>query len=204
MTCGIVTSYFIAVLHRHVCFSLSQARWYVLLFTSIVVLAAAVEYSNSLDCGSNKEGSCKSNRYAQSFGALVMMIALGVIPAMCLDTLNVWVEIVTVVIVLGLYTAGVALVTFDDGSGTSIGNLYFSIWLGFLVTVFLSVDAYKTLMDLWAKKRATKKAAPREAVSETEKKGRETKAEVDSDIDENEFYEAEDEESNPFKYISNA
>jgi uncharacterized membrane protein len=134
-----------------------------------------------------------------------MVIALGIIAAICVNTLNVWMEIVTVVIMLGLYTAGVTVITFDDGSGTSIGNLYFSVWLGFFVTVLLSVDAYHTFMDWWAKRRAAKKAArPREAVSvEADEKGREKEAEVDSDIDENEFFEAKDEESKHFKYISN-
>lgn len=202
MTCSTVMSFFNAVLHRHVCSSLSQARWYILFFASIVVLAAAVGYRNSVDCGGNKGSTCKSNRYALSLGAWAMMFALGMIFGLCFGTLNVWVEIVMVVIVLGLYTAGVAVVTFDDGSATSIGNLYFSIWIGFLVTVFLSVDAYKTLMGLWAKKRATKKAAKREAISEADEKGGENKAEVDSDIDENEFYEAKDEESKHFKYTS--
>jgi hypothetical protein len=42
-----------------------------------------------------------------------------------------------------------------------------------------------------------------QAVKEASKKV-EKKAEVDSDIDENEFYEAKDEESKHYKYFSNA
>ena len=42
-----------------------------------------------------------------------------------------------------------------------------------------------------------------QAVKEASEKV-EKKAEVDSDIDENEFYEAKDEESKHYKYFSNA
>jgi uncharacterized membrane protein len=164
-------------------------------------LAAAVEYHTTLGCESNEGGGCSSNRYAISLGVFAIFIAIGIIAAIYVETLNVYVESGTVVIMLGLYTTGVALITFNDGSGTSIGNLYFSTWLGFLITLFLSVDTFHACMDWWTKRRAAKKAAPQAAGEAGEKV--EKKAEVDSDIDENEFYEAKDEESKHFKYFSN-
>lgn len=164
-------------------------------------MATSIEYHTTLGCGSNKGGGCTSNKYAISLGVFAFLIALGIIAAMYGETLNVYVESGTVVIMLGLYTTGVALITFADGSGTSIGNLYFSTWIGFIVTLFLSVDIFHTCMDWWTKRRAAKKAAPQAASDAGEKVDK--KAEVDSDIDENEFYEAKDEESKHFKYFSN-
>ena len=164
-------------------------------------MAASVEYHTSLVCGSNEIIGCKSNKYAISLGTAGFLIALGIISAIYVNTLNVFFESGIVVIMLGLYSAGVALITGEDGSGAAIGNLYFSTWIGFLASLFLSVDTFHSCMDWWTKRRASKKVA-RQAAREASEKV-EKKAEVESDIDENEFYEAKDEESKHYKYFSN-
>ena len=168
---------------------------------SVVVFAAAIEYHTSQDCGSNKSEECKSNKYAISLGSCGFVIALSIIGMIYFKALNVYVESGVVVVMLGLYAAGVAVITSENGSGAAIGNLYFSTWIGFLITVFLSVDTYHICMDWITKQRASKKAT-QQATREAREKVEEVEV---SDIDENEFYEAKDaEESKHFKYISNA
>jgi hypothetical protein len=49
--------------------------------------------------------------------------------------------------VFTLYTAGVAVITFDTGSGITIGNLYFSTWAGFIVSIFLLVECYHGIKE---------------------------------------------------------
>ena len=168
---------------------------------SIIIFAMAIRYQTSQDCCSNKSEHCKSNKYALSLGACGFVIMLSIIGMIYFKALNVYVESGIVVVFLGLYAVSVALITSENGSGAAIGNLYFSTWIGFLITAFLSVDTCHTCMDWVAKQHASKKASW-QATREAREKVEEVKV---SNIDENDFYEAKNaKESKHFKYISNA
>ena len=170
--------------------------------SSIIIFAMAIRYQTSQDCRSNKSERCKSNKYALSLGACGFVIALSIIGVIYFKALNVYVESGIVVVLLGLYAVGVALITSENGSGAAIGNLYFSTWIGFLITAFLSVDTCHDTCTDWITKRRASKKASRQATREAREKVEEAKV---SYIDENDFYEAKDaKECQHFKYISNA
>jgi hypothetical protein len=58
-------------------------------------------------------------------------------------TLSIYIETGVALFLFIMYTAGVGVITFDYGSGVTIGNLYFSTWAGFIITIFLLVECYQ-------------------------------------------------------------
>ena len=76
------------------------------------------------------------------------------------------------------------------------------VWIGFLITAFLSVDTCHDTCTDWITKRRVSKKALRQATRKAREKVEEAKV---SYIDENDFYEVKDaKERKHFKYISNA
>jgi len=68
-------------------------------------------------------------------------------------------------VVLGImYIFGVAFITFGNGSGVGIGNIYFSTWAGFVVSLMLASASFK---EFTANKAATQEAQANAAPAPT-------------------------------------
>jgi energy-converting hydrogenase Eha subunit E len=113
-----------------------------LLCISIIVVASSAAYHDSQNCHGSDSDPCKRNKFAISLGSVGTVIGLVISFMANAGKLHVYMETATAFLVFALYTAGVALITFDTGSGITIGNLYFSTWAGFIVSVFLLVECY--------------------------------------------------------------
>lgn len=113
-----------------------------LICISIVVLASAAAYHNSQNCRGSDSEPCKRNKFAISLGSVGTFIGLVISFMANSGKLQIYMETAFAFLVFALYTAGVAVITFDTGTGTTIGNLYFSSWAGFIVSIFLLVECY--------------------------------------------------------------
>jgi hypothetical protein len=114
--------------------------WLGLFATSVVVLAAASKVHNDVNCVSNLGdlSFCERTNYAIAlglFGMIMPLIALILIP---MGKMTLAIETVLSVLMFVMYTFGVGFITFgDDRPAASGGNLYFSTWIGFTLTVVL-------------------------------------------------------------------
>jgi len=120
------------------------ASWFGLMASSIVVLGSAVKFYRSTACDNNQSSDpCTRNKYALSLGVLGVVIGILMSFMTAKDKIALKFEVVVNVITLALYAFGVAYITFGNGPGTTIGNLYFSTWLGFILSVSLTSDCVR-------------------------------------------------------------
>lgn len=112
-----------------------------LLAASVVILITASNIHTDADCQDSPQKDsefCKRNNFAVSLGAVGIFFTLIVMVATYCDKMVVLITRVTALVMLGMTTTGVALITFNEGSGTQLGNLYFATWAAFAVSVFIS------------------------------------------------------------------
>ena len=125
----------------------AKAKWYMLLCISIIVVASAAAYHDSQNCHGSDSEPCRRNKFAISLGSVGTFIGLAMSFMANAGKLQIYLETATAFLVFALYTAGVAVITFDTGSGITIGNLYFSTWAGFIVSIFLLVECYHGIKE---------------------------------------------------------
>ena len=108
------------------CFPL--AKWWCLFVVSTIVLVASAQFHYSENC--NEEGksnlrveACKNNKYAVGLGAWACLVTLVVIILAQVGFFRLYVEICFAVLLFIMYAAGVGVITYNEGSGVTIGNL---------------------------------------------------------------------------------
>lgn len=122
-----------------------QLRWFFLAASSLVVMGAATRTykSDSIQCGNDDVGGgsnlCKRTNFAISLGVITFVIAIVAVFMLIRHMMAAMIELGISTILLILWTFGVGFITFggSDAPGTSIGNLYFSTWISFILVVLL-------------------------------------------------------------------
>jgi hypothetical protein len=119
--------------------SKTMNRWFLLLVASLVVLITSTLLASTL-----LEPKSKRVKYATSVGAIGVAFPFLVICfAMCRCTLGVIFQLSLSVMIVALYAFEVAFITSSKGPAHAISNLYFSSWIGFL----LSISLFMSLLD---------------------------------------------------------
>lgn len=149
-------------------------KWWGLFVASVVVLVSSGQFHVSQDCpnGGSTElsvNACRSNRYAISLGAWSCFLTLVCILLAHIGKIRFCVETVFAVILFIFYTAGIALITYNEGSGITVGNLFFSTWIGFILTLLLCIECYLEHMKNRAARKAAKGPSKRELRREKKK-----------------------------------
>lgn len=123
------------------------AKWFALAASSMVVLASAIEFYVSADCSSGSifrgTNTCKRTNFAIALGVLTFLLTVAFSAMSVLKKLTAMLELFGASIVLIFYIFGVAFVTFGSGPGSAIGNLYFSIWISFVVSILLATQCIR-------------------------------------------------------------
>jgi hypothetical protein len=135
------------------------AKWWGLLITSIILLVASAQFHYSQNCVSGgattlSQDACESNKFAVSLGAFGTLLTLVTIILAHAGILPFIIETIVTLLMFMLYTAGISDITYNHGSGTSVGNIFFSTWAGFLLSFLLCLDCYHVYMKQRAKRRA--------------------------------------------------
>lgn len=119
-----------------------------LVAASFIVMVSSIRLftadTNSCNNG-EASGYCKRVKYALSLGAASVVFGLFDIFASNRGWLSVWPEAGLTFVLFVLYVVGIAVITFGEGPGTKIGNLYFSTWIGFVLMLFLTSKSWNTV-----------------------------------------------------------
>ena len=116
--------------------------WYLLLVSSVVVLGTSSNVVKDA-CAINDELLCNRTRYATSIGVIVAFLSLLQISMSHIGKHSKWMEMSFSVIALVLFSVGVGYITAADGPGSTIGNLFFSTWISFILSVTLAFSTFK-------------------------------------------------------------
>lgn len=86
-------------------------------------MSSAAQFQKSQCSGNVESQTCTSNKYAISLGAVAFVFGLILSILAYLNSLNIFVETGTAFLLFVMYTTGVGVITFECGSGVTIGNL---------------------------------------------------------------------------------
>jgi hypothetical protein len=102
------------------------AKWFMLVITSLIVMASAIQFQTSQGCSTSQveSATCTSNKFAISLGVIGFVLGSLVVALLSYMThFHVYAETGIALFMFVMYTAGVGVITFDYGSGVTIGNL---------------------------------------------------------------------------------
>lgn len=141
-----------------------SARWYGLCAASLVVMGSSIRIYKNIDCGGNNDlvtGSqfCKRTKLAISIGVVGFFFAAA-LTYLAQRGLELVIETVATAVLLTMWCFGVGYLTFGDSPGATIGNLYFSTWIAFILTVFLFGQCFRDFMSVRAQAMSPTNNAP--------------------------------------------
>jgi hypothetical protein len=122
-------------------------RWYGLTAASLVVMGSSVRTFKATDCKAADNSGlelCKRTKFAVSMGVVGFVLA-AVMTFLVQQKMQLTVcsELVITTLQLILWCFGVGYITFGKGPGAAIGNLFFSTWIAFILTVFLFAVSFR-------------------------------------------------------------
>jgi len=128
-----------------------RGKWYGLIATSCIVLGSSIRVLEAFRCSMEvmaKSPVCRQTKYAISAGAIGTFFAL--VATFCLARASFsrqadWYSSVIMVII---WSFGLGFITFGDGPGQNIGNLYFATWGSFILSVLLVAESFREYVGL--------------------------------------------------------
>lgn len=126
------------------------ARWYGSIASALVVLGTSARTFQAADCRepdnnlSNTVEFCRRAKLGVSLGVICFVIA-GIMTFLVQQKkqLNMLSELGINTVYLLLWCFGVSYLTFGESPGSTIGNLYFSCWISFLLAVASFAVAFR-------------------------------------------------------------
>ena len=120
-----------------------RGKWYALVAASIVVMCSSIRVFKAFQCSTDemlKAPTCKQTKYAISAGVLGTVES-----ALCtLWQANYGIgrvhERVAAFLMVIIWALGLIFITFGEGPGHSIGNLYFATWASFILSVLIFAE----------------------------------------------------------------
>lgn len=149
-----------------------NAHWAGLFAASVVVLASGSQIFSDAQCINFSSSGCQRTAFAVSVGVLGMIFPVIALTMTHLGKLTLIVEASISVVLFILYIFGVGFVTFGTGPATAVGNLYFSIWIGFSIAFFIVSDCFHEYIDSSAETSADgEEHAPVSVIEDIEQTG---------------------------------
>ena len=134
--------------------------WYLLTLASLVVLVDATKLHMSFTCPGYDPDLCLGTQYAVSLGTLGTAFATICSLLATLGQLNLATEFFFALLATAFYICGVGLITFQNGPGTSLGNLYFATWMGAAVSVVVFGRCCHDIVTACQRRRGGPKKLP--------------------------------------------
>jgi len=110
-----------------------KVLWVVLVATSLIVMSSAVRLWKHRDCENLETTNCRRLEYSFSLGVISGVVAFCWL--LIGARLPVLADAILSLLMLVLWCLAVAYTTFGDASPAyTLGNLYFSTWLSFIIS----------------------------------------------------------------------
>eukprot|EP00978_Attheya_sp_CCMP212_P028474 scaffold98424_cov56-Attheya_sp.AAC.1 len=126
-----------------------KAKWLGLCASSLIMLSSSSKFFYSYGCsqdGLSSTQTCKRTKYAVSLGVIGTVFATAMVCMASKGNASYTVQVAVSFILFTMYCFGVGYITFENGPGDSISNLYFSTWAGFIISLFLFASSVKQMM----------------------------------------------------------
>jgi hypothetical protein len=113
------------------------SQWVLLLTASVILMSTSISIRE--DICSNTDLTCERTQYAVAVGAIGTVISFLSVVASVMDVMGRVTEIAATVLSTILYFFGVIFLTSASGPASALGNMYFSVWGGCVVSFVLLV-----------------------------------------------------------------
>jgi len=123
-----------------------RGHWYALLGASVIVLGSSIRVLKSFKCNlevMQSAPTCRETKFAISASVFATLVALGATYGSVRGLIVAFQECMLAGIMMILWCFGLIFVTFGEGPGHSIGNLFFATWACFLLSVLLTAETYR-------------------------------------------------------------
>jgi hypothetical protein len=129
------------------------ARWYGLVASSLVVIGTASRTFRAASCADRDADDPTSNEYCRRCKLAISLGVVCFVSAALMTFLVQQKKQLTAVsdfsinsVYLILWCIGVSFITFGASPGSSVGNLYFSTWISFILSVFSFGVSFRELV----------------------------------------------------------
>lgn len=127
-----------------------QGKWYALLAASVVVMAASVRVYTAFECDlqvMKAAPTCAASTYAIAASVIATATALLLTLTGCFTSVIARrIEGAGAVLMVPIWSIGLGFITFGEGPGRSIGNLFFATWAAFVISCLIVAECYRDLM----------------------------------------------------------
>jgi hypothetical protein len=133
-----------------------HGKWYALIATSIVVLSSSVRVFQAFECNSTlmmHAPGCRQTKFAIAAGVLGTVFAMFATLFLARGTCSTLGQGCSSVIMALIWSFGLGYITFGEGPGQNIGNLYFSTWASFTLSIFLVAESFRDYMGVREQQR---------------------------------------------------
>lgn len=129
---GISSSLYREYIDYNPIYSAKIGRWYGLAASSLVVMGSASRALQNTNCDS--VDFCRRTKFTIAVGVLGCLLSVLMV-YLTQKALTIRAETTITSFNLILFCFGVGYTTFGESPGSTIGNLYFSIWISFILSV---------------------------------------------------------------------
>jgi hypothetical protein len=126
--------------------------FFLLSASSFVVFVNALDILDTLKCKTRSDypnfddTTCNRTKFAMILGIICAILSLLVAGLSSVPILQGLVG----VLLLASWACGVSYITFGDGPGSELGNLYFATWISFILAMSIAATASKLMLHAGA------------------------------------------------------
>lgn len=128
-----------------------RGKWYALIATSLVVLGSSVRVYQAFPCSADvmtKSPICKQTKFAISAGVIGTLFAMVATVFLSRGTFSHRSDWCSSTIMVLIWSFGLGYITFGQGPGQNIGNLYFATWGSFILSLLLAAESLREYLGI--------------------------------------------------------
>jgi hypothetical protein len=113
---------------------------------TIIVMVTSSRIYATVDCGdSSFQGTsfCRRTNLGISLGCISFVSSVVMATAMAKQVLPKNIDLIASAIFLIVWCFGVGFITFGNGPGSTMGNLYFSTWISFILSIVIFAGNFR-------------------------------------------------------------
>jgi hypothetical protein len=123
------------------------SSFFLLSASSFVVFVNALSLLDDLKCKTRSDypdfddTTCNRTKFAMIWGIICAVLSLLIAPVSAAP-----IQGLVGILLLAAWACGVSYITFGDGPGNELGNLYFATWISFILAMSITATAGKLML----------------------------------------------------------